>query len=511
MEGEQLSGDDELFGRKSPTNPFGVEGDAFTAEPFVVVDNAPKETPFEDDAQSSAFVSTEFVVMEPKDKYIESDDDGSEISHEGTQEEIYFLEDDGHTPQTPRDGAVEDVYDISITEARTFPSKTHPGSGKEHTEYHLQIHTLSNQDKPISVFKRFRQLLAFHNSIKHHFPDNSLPSFPTKTIITSKFSAHIIEKRKLAVEKYFRELLKASPHIFYSFHTKLFLGLYNLKQRVALVTGSSSGIGLETARVLASFGAHVIMACRSPEKTVPLIEKLRAETKNKSIEFIPLDLSSFASIREFVEIFHARDLPLHILINNAGVFGATQLTTDGFEPHMGVNFLGPFLLTCLLLEDIQASAPSRIVNVTASFHRRCNDLNISDTFMRAAPAENILEAFSASKLALLLFSNELALRLEGTGVCVNSVHPGFANTELLRNNPTYKMIKNFVSITPEEAAKNILYCALDENLHDVSGHYFESCKDEVPNPIAFNRGLMTRLWELTEKWTGLVDESEPFE
>ena len=192
--------------------------------------------------------------------------------------------------------------------------------------------------------------------------------------------------------------------------------------KVVVITGANSGIGKETAVDLAKRGGKIYIACRDIKRGEEALMEIKERSGSDKIYFLQLDLASLDSVREFSRKFHELENQLHILINNAGIMACAKgKTKDGFELHIGTNHLGHFLLTNLLLDLLKATAPSRVVVVSSLFHIagkiRKNDLNFDKFYFRWF-------AYGSSKLANILFSNELANRLEGTGVTVNSLHPG---------------------------------------------------------------------------------------
>ncbi|XP_034479705.1 retinol dehydrogenase 12-like isoform X3 [Drosophila innubila] len=279
--------------------------------------------------------------------------------------------------------------------------------------------------------------------------------------------------------------------------------------KVVIVTGSNTGIGKETVLELARRGATVYMACRDKKRAEEARLEIIKETKNQNIFFLELDLSSLESIRKFVAAFKgSKENKLHILINNAGVMRCPRmLTKDGFEMQLGVNHMGHFLLTMLLLDMLKKSAPSRIVNVSSRAHTR-GEINIDDLNSEKSYHEG--SAYSQSKLANVLFTRELARRLEGTGVTVNSLHPGVVATELGRH---MKILNNLFGRlvlrtmlwpflkTPKSGAQTTLYAALDPDLNGVTGLYFSDCKPIKVAPAATDDKMAKLLWEESEKWT----------
>ncbi|KAH8370587.1 hypothetical protein KR093_004266 [Drosophila rubida] len=278
--------------------------------------------------------------------------------------------------------------------------------------------------------------------------------------------------------------------------------------KVVIVTGSNTGIGKETVLELARRGATVYMACRDKNRTEKARLEIIRETNNQNIFFRELDLASQESIRKFAADFKGEQDKLHILINNAGVMRCPHMRTkDGYELQLGVNHIGHFLLTNLLLDLLKKSAPSRIVNVSSLAHTR-GAININD--LNSEKSYNEGDAYSQSKLANVMFTRELAKRLEGTGVTVNSLHPGVVDTELGRH---MKILNNLFGRlvlrtlmwpllkTPKSGAQTTLYAALDPELNGVTGLYFSDCKPKKVAPAATDEETGKLLWEESEKWT----------
>lgn len=278
-----------------------------------------------------------------------------------------------------------------------------------------------------------------------------------------------------------------------------------LENKVAIVTGANTGIGEVTARELAALGAHTFLACRNVGQTETVIEAIKKKTGNQKVERLALDLASFESVRACVDEFKSRDLPLHLLVNNAGVAGLTGLTHDGFELAFGVNHLGHFLLTLELLELLKASSPARIVNVSSTAHY--NAKGIDYTILReASQSVTGLPAYEVSKLANVLFTQELSRRLENTGVTTYALHPGVIASDIWRHvpaivRPIFKLVSKLVMLDVEDGAKTNLYCATAPELEDVSGKYFDDCREKEPNRVTKDASLAQELWEKSTQWT----------
>ncbi|XP_029852515.1 retinol dehydrogenase 12-like isoform X1 [Aquila chrysaetos chrysaetos] len=277
-----------------------------------------------------------------------------------------------------------------------------------------------------------------------------------------------------------------------------------LEGKVVIITGANTGIGKETARDLARRGARVIVACRDIAKAEAAASEIRAETGNQQVIVKKLDLADTKSIREFAEKFLAEEKELHILINNAGVMLCPySKTADGFEMHLGVNHLGHFLLTFLLLERLKQSAPARIVNVSSLAHHggriRFHDLHGEKSYNRGL-------AYCHSKLANVLFTRELARRLQGTKVTANALHPGSVHSELVRHSFVmmwlWKIFSFFLK-TPWEGAQTSVYCAVAEELDSVSGQYFSDCQPAYVSPRGRDDETAKKLWSVSCELLGI--------
>ncbi len=278
-----------------------------------------------------------------------------------------------------------------------------------------------------------------------------------------------------------------------------------LSGRVALITGANTGIGLVTARELAARGAHVFVACRSVEKGQAAVDEIRKTTGNPQVELLALDLGDFASVRQCAQTFLARDLPLHLLINNAGLAGAKGLTKSGFELAFGTNHLGPFLLTQLLLDRIKQSAPARIVTVASRAHTRVSGINF-DAVQKPTVSKAGLPEYGASKLANVLFSAELGRRLVGTGVTTYALHPGVVASDVWRELPQpFRALAKLFMISVEEGAMTTLYCATSPSVTTQTGLYYDKCSLKVPSKAGQDAALAAELWKRSEAWVAHSD------
>jgi len=270
--------------------------------------------------------------------------------------------------------------------------------------------------------------------------------------------------------------------------------------RVALITGGNVGIGRVTAVELAKAGYQVVIAGRSLERTQPVLDEIKAMLPHKPAVFLPLNLASLASVRACAEQFEALRLPLHLLVNNAGIAGVRGLTADGFEMMFGVNHMGHFLLTQLLLPALQTSGPSRVVTVSSRAHKRTPGIDWEALRQPTASMTGIRE-YAVSKLANLLFSAELARRLQGTGVACYALHPGVVDTEIWRTVPGWArpLLRLRGLLTPKEGARSTLHCAMRAP-HSESGLYYADCKPMSPSLLGQDANLARALWERSEAW-----------
>jgi len=271
--------------------------------------------------------------------------------------------------------------------------------------------------------------------------------------------------------------------------------------KVCIVTGASAGIGKETVIGLARLGATIIMLCRDRDRGEAARREIKPKKSgNEKIELMICDLGSQNSIRQFASEFKHRHDRLDVLINNAGVLlRERSLTEDGIETTFAINHLGYFLLTNLLLDLLKQSAPSRIVNVASAAHKY-GKLNIAAWV--TGDDYSAFGAYANSKLANVLFTYELARRLEGTNVTANCLHPGAVGTNLFRGLP--KLLRAaiaLVTIGPERGARTSIYLASSPEVEGVSGKYFARRQPESSSPASYDEQAARRLWEVSEELT----------
>lgn len=280
---------------------------------------------------------------------------------------------------------------------------------------------------------------------------------------------------------------------------------------VALVTGANSGMGKATSIALAKMGADVVMLCRDQSRGEAALKEVKAQSGSQNVELMLCDLGSQKSIVDFCGIFRSKYQRLSILVNNAGVVLPGRHTTlDGFELQFGVNHLGSFLLTNLLLDLLIKSAPSRIVNVSSGAHKighiYFDDVNLTNNY-------TVWRAYAQSKLANILFTYELADRLNGQGVTVNCLHPGAVATSMGINRDTgfgtliTSLLKPFFQ-TPEQGASTAIYLATSKDVEGITGQYFSRGKAIPSSKRSYNKAEAKRLWHLSEQMTHLTQNLE---
>jgi NAD(P)-dependent dehydrogenase (short-subunit alcohol dehydrogenase family) len=275
----------------------------------------------------------------------------------------------------------------------------------------------------------------------------------------------------------------------------------SMQGKVVLVTGATNGIGLVTARELARLGGQVTIIGRNAAKCAEISERIRMQT-GELVGTIVADLSTLAGIRQAAATFKKTHQQLNILVNNAGgMFTKRVLTPDGFEYTFALNHLNYFLLTKLLLDMLKASAPARIINVSSDAHERAK-INFEN--LQGEKHYAGLQAYGQSKLANLLFTYELARRLEGTSVTANAVHPGVVATGFARNNGPVYNIGTWIAgrlffRRPERGAETSIYLASSPEVEGVSGKYFVDCRECQSKPQSHDRATAEKLWQVSEE------------
>ncbi|MCX6053443.1 MAG: SDR family oxidoreductase [Chloroflexi bacterium] len=274
--------------------------------------------------------------------------------------------------------------------------------------------------------------------------------------------------------------------------------------KICLVTGATSGIGKVTAIALAAQGANVIITGRNLQKTREAAHQIKLETGSESVDYLLADFSDLGQVRKLATEFKERYSRLDVLLNNAGAFfNGHHRTSYGVEETFLVNHLAPFLLTNLLIETLKNSAPARVILVSSDAHKLAtldfDDLEFNHGFFG-------IKAYGRSKLANLLFTFELARRLEGTGVSVNAVHPGHVATDIWKTNfsifgPLLKYITSLIALTPQQGADTLIYLASSPEVAKITGQYFIKRESVPSSPLSLDEETADKLWTVSEKIT----------
>jgi NAD(P)-dependent dehydrogenase (short-subunit alcohol dehydrogenase family) len=278
-----------------------------------------------------------------------------------------------------------------------------------------------------------------------------------------------------------------------------------MTNKIVLITGANSGIGKATAIALARMEAHVVMAVRNKEKAEEARREVIKASGNNIVDLMQCNLASMDSIRKFASEFLEKYNRLDVLINNAGIFSShRQETTDGFEYQFGVNHLGHFLLTNLFLDLLIKSAPSRIVIVSSLGHfaGRIHFANL-----QLEKHYNPWKSYFQSKLATILFAYELSGKLNGSGVTVNSLHPGVVRTRFAVNRSNERQnfvmrLSNLINVSPSVGAETSVYLASSPEVEGVTGKYFVRKKARASSKASYNLEVAEKLWKLSEELTG---------
>ncbi|PWA17067.1 retinol dehydrogenase 14 [Gambusia affinis] len=285
---------------------------------------------------------------------------------------------------------------------------------------------------------------------------------------------------------------------------RYFTELKRLDGKTVLITGGNSGTGKETAVALATRGARVIIACRDPEKAEAAVREIKLHSRSFNVFYMELDLANLRSVRDFCKKFLQKEKSLHILVNNAGMPGILDWTDDGFSMCFGVNHLGHFLLTNLLLPRLKECAPSRVITLTCSSYKY-QKLDFQDLNYNLLP----FFTYCRSKLANIYFSQELARITEGKGVTSYAVHPGFVQSGWTCHfSFLFRMFMQVImwmfSVPCEIGAQTVIYCAVSDEAAKHSGGYFVDCQPATLRPFARDAGVAKKLWEASERLVKLA-------
>jgi retinol dehydrogenase-12 len=280
----------------------------------------------------------------------------------------------------------------------------------------------------------------------------------------------------------------------------------DMHDRVVIITGGNAGIGKEAAVALAGLGARVVITARNPERGRAALEEVRERANRADVEVMDLDLASLASIRRFADAFLGRHDRLDVLLNNAGlVLSRRTVTEDGFEATFGVNHLGHFALTALLLDRLEANPDgTRVVNVSSHAHRGARTgLDFDD--LQSERGYRAFPVYCKSKLANIYFTRELARRLEGTKVTANALHPGYVRSEFGRGgdmNPLFALGTRLgapFAISPARGARTSVYLASSPEVDGVTGGYFFRCRPASVSRAAQDDTAARRLWDVSDE------------
>lgn len=287
--------------------------------------------------------------------------------------------------------------------------------------------------------------------------------------------------------------------------------LADLSGRVCVITGATRGIGRATAEALGRAGATLVLVCRRREDGEQVAARLPAGGSGPAPWVVQADLSSQAEVRAAAEEIRSRHDRLHVLVNNAGRIPRTrEVTVDGLEMQLAVNHLAPFLLTSLLLDRLRAGAPARVITVSSTTHQGA-EVDFAD--LQSEGSYDPADVYAVTKLMNLLFTYELARLLKGTGVTANALHPGAIATRLLADYMKVPLVGAALSRTfgasPEQGADTVVYLAAAPGVERVTGKYFTNRQETKSSPASYDEGAARRLWEVSERLTGLAGVPAP--
>lgn len=274
--------------------------------------------------------------------------------------------------------------------------------------------------------------------------------------------------------------------------------------KICIVTGATSGIGRETAKALAFKGAHVVIIGRNSKKCIATVSTIQLKTGNPLVDYVCTDLSDLKQVYALAGVLKQKHQHIDVLVNNAGAYFKTQRyqSVDGYEMTLALNYLSPFLLTSLLMEKLHQSNQARIINVSSDAHLK-GKIRLDD--LQSEHNYNGFNAYAQSKLALLLFTYELAQRLKGTTITVNAVHPGLVATNFGKNNgwlmfQLRRLIKKH-EISESEGSKTSIYLATSSDVAQITGGYFSNKKRVKSYQDEYDKKLAKQLWEISETLT----------
>jgi retinol dehydrogenase 12 len=278
-----------------------------------------------------------------------------------------------------------------------------------------------------------------------------------------------------------------------------------LAGKICLVTGASRGIGYETAAGMARLGAHVIIASQSRERAQDAQQRINAELGKDAARYYVADLSVQAQVNQLAQDITRDYNRIDVLVNNVGGwFRKYNESADGIEMTFALNHLSYFLLTGRLLPLLQQGSPARIINVSSDAHRQPKGIRFDD--IQFKQKYRVFSAYAQSKLANVLFTYELAQRLEGTGLTVNALHPGFVKTQLYRHfglmTPLVNLLADLFGKNAVEGAQTSIYLASSPEVAGITGKYFSDCAPQDSAPASYDISQAKQLWKLSEEMTG---------